>query len=76
MLEVHLKIITSISLLVIITGLFQIHLAVSPQINSREVQDKTGRPKAVIDYRYFRGGFFLIICACLALYFVLLFNFA
>ena len=75
MLNVNLKIATSVSLLIALVGLFQISLAISPHKGSCEKPDTNPRTRAVLDYRYLRGGIFLILLACLTEYFILLFNF-
>ena len=75
MLTVNLKIISSVSLLAVIAGLFQISLAIKPSENLSEQSKKPERQIAAFDYRYLRGGIFLILLACLAQYFTLLFNF-
>ncbi len=76
MLNVNLKIATSVSLLIALAGLFQISLAIRPDKGSSEKSETNPRTRAILDYRYLRGGIFLILIACLAQYFVLLFNFS
>jgi len=71
----NLKILSSLSLLVALTGLFQIRLAIRQQELSSDRQDATKRPQAAIDYRYLKGGVFLLIVAALTQYFIFLFHF-
>lgn len=71
----NLKILTSISILVALTGLFQIRLAIRQQETTLDAQRAAKRPLAVIDYRYLKGGILLIIIAALIQYFIFLFNF-
>jgi TctA family transporter len=75
MLTAHLKIISSVSLLTVIVGLFQISLAIKTSKNLSEQSKKPERQIAAFDYRYLRGGMFLILLACLVQYFILLFSF-
>ena len=72
---INLKILSSVSVLVALTGLFQIRLAVKPQRSTPNAQPTEKRPVAAIDYRYLKGGMLLIIIAALAQYFILLFHF-
>ena len=75
LLRVHLKLGTCIALLLALTGLFQLHLSVQIEKNKVKTEKNSPRPLAQIDYRYAKGGIFMIVLACLVQYLVLLFNF-
>tara|TARA_B100000315_G_scaffold241526_1_gene262485 strand:- start:75 stop:305 length:231 start_codon:yes stop_codon:yes gene_type:complete len=71
LLLIKLRMISCVSLLIAITGLFQLRLSVSQEENP-----KVGEPaKAVFNYRYMKGGFLLLILSCLIQYFALMFSF-